>query len=125
MPLNTLNRACYHLPIHTTVHAIIFLTLNRACYHLPHTQLLSILKQTYRAPIETYYSAALPEKDADPIYKGNDAKAPLADGEEIKKKKEGEDEPKPAPSARKEKSVLQAKLTKLAIQIGYAGKDNV
>ncbi len=28
-------------------------------------------------------------------------------------------------SARKEKSVLQAKLTKLAIQIGYAGKETI
>ena len=37
--------------------------------------------------------------------------------------KEEEEEKKPAPAAggRKEKSVLQAKLTKLAIQIGYAG----
>ena len=38
---------------------------------------------------------------------------------------EGEEEEdaaaKPAPSARKEKSVLQSKLTKLAIQIGYGG----
>ena len=40
--------------------------------------------------------------------------------------KEEDEEKKPAPAAggggRKEKSVLQAKLTKLAIQIGYAGK---
>lgn len=35
------------------------------------------------------------------------------DGKKIKKKKS---------KARKEKSVLQTKLTKLAIQIGYAGK---
>ena len=37
--------------------------------------------------------------------------------------KEEDEEKKPAPAAggRKEKSVLQAKLTKLAIQIGYAG----
>ena len=39
--------------------------------------------------------------------------------------KEENEEKKPAPAGgggRKEKSVLQAKLTKLAIQIGYAGK---
>lgn len=34
---------------------------------------------------------------------------------------DGEASPPPAASHKKEKSVLQAKLTKLAIQIGYAG----
>jgi len=34
----------------------------------------------------------------------------------------GEEPKKPHESARKEKSVLQAKLTRLAIQIGYGGK---
>ena len=38
--------------------------------------------------------------------------------------KEEEEKKKPV-GARKEKSVLQAKLTKLAIQIGYAGKFHV
>lgn len=38
--------------------------------------------------------------------------------------KEEEEKPKAnVGGGRKEKSVLQAKLTKLAIQIGYAGKD--
>ena len=36
----------------------------------------------------------------------------------------GEAEVKAKSSSRKEKSVLQSKLTRLAIQIGYAGKDN-
>lgn len=70
-----------------------------------------------------------------PIYKGNSAaaneKAPLAKPEDVKvknKKKadgdvkgEEEETKKPSGLGRKEKSVLQAKLTKLAIQIGYAG----
>jgi Ca2+ transporting ATPase len=66
------------------------------------------------------------EGDA-PIYKGND-KGPLPDGEEMKKMNNVEDDAtvtesasKTGGSGRKEKSVLQAKLTKLAIQIGYAG----
>ena len=75
-----------------------------------------------------------------PIYKGNahsgaNIKAPLAKPEDIKlknkKKAEGEAKPEEEPPeekkpssglGRKEKSVLQAKLTKLAIQIGYAGQ---
>lgn len=61
------------------------------------------------------------------IYKGNNSKAPAVAGEDIKlKEKEGEDDEEGGPKkaiagSRKEKSVLQAKLTKLAIQIGYAG----
>lgn len=63
----------------------------------------------------------MPDENNTPIYKGgngtadslpNDTKEP--DGEDF------EEEAKSG-SARKEKSVLQAKLTKLAIQIGYAG----
>jgi len=57
------------------------------------------------------------DKETDPIYKGNDMNS---DGN--KKKSDDEDvTEKAANVARKEKSVLQAKLTKLAIQIGYAG----
>jgi len=58
------------------------------------------------------------------IYKGNNSNAGAVAGEDIKlKEKDGEEEdaPKKVASSRKEKSVLQAKLTKLAIQIGYAG----
>lgn len=45
-----------------------------------------------------------------------------------KKEKKGEDEEDNAAETKlkkKEQSVLQAKLTKLAIQIGYAGKTHV
>ena len=61
-----------------------------------------------------------------PVVTGNNAhnnsnannKVPEQDGEEGEEKV-----PKPkVESARKEKSVLQGKLTKLAIQIGYGGK---
>ena len=58
----------------------------------------------------------------DNIYKGN---TNSANAQKVGNAKSGEEEDKPAPAAssgRKEKSVLQAKLTKLAIQIGYAGK---
>ena len=66
-----------------------------------------------------------------PIYKGNPnssnadgATQPLTAPDEVKiqpNKEEEEKKPPSGGSSRKEKSVLQAKLTKLAIQIGYAG----
>ena len=63
------------------------------------------------------------DKESDPLYKGNND---VANNEELKKSASGvsqeEGGGKEGQShARKEKSVLQAKLTKLAIQIGYAG----
>ncbi len=70
-----------------------------------------------------------------PIYKGNNAtnpnssnmdgpQTPLTSPDDVKVKPDKEEEPakKVQTSGRKEKSVLQAKLTKLAIQIGYAGR---
>lgn len=50
---------------------------------------------------------------------GGDANQVVEDGKiELEEKKEGAKKEK---LGRKEKSVLQAKLTRLAIQIGYAG----
>ena len=61
------------------------------------------------------------------IYKGNATNSSNAQTPANAKPEEGEEAEAAAPAAatqsgRKEKSVLQAKLTKLAIQIGYAGK---
>ena len=60
------------------------------------------------------------DKESEPIYKGNDAVA--NNDKKTEKTDEDTEKEKAANLARKEKSVLQAKLTKLAIQIGYAGK---
>ena len=60
------------------------------------------------------------DKESDPIYKGNDA---VANNDKKQEKSDEEKAEKAANVARKEKSVLQAKLTKLAIQIGYAGEN--
>lgn len=60
-----------------------------------------------------------------PIYKGNQADGNVANEVVIKDGKPAvteEVEKKIHSSGHKEKSVLQAKLTKLAIQIGYAGR---
>ena len=60
-----------------------------------------------------------------PIYKGNEADGVAANEVMIKdgdNNTTAEVAPPAAHTGHKEKSVLQAKLTKLAIQIGYAGK---
>ena len=97
--------------------------------------------QVFRASgICPLYLPAGDVESGGPIYKGNSAaahdKAPLAKPEDVKvknknKKPDGdvktEEEPeekKTSGLGRKEKSVLQAKLTKLAIQIGYAGQSS-
>jgi magnesium-transporting ATPase (P-type) len=60
-----------------------------------------------------------PKKEA-PIYKGNEDGKEAANDAKAPKEDEDDEDPKKH-HARKEQSVLQAKLTKLAIQIGYAG----
>lgn len=58
--------------------------------------------------------------------KGEDAEAIELNDKNTKAKKEddkgGEEKEEETKMKKKEQSVLQAKLTKLAIQIGYAGK---
>lgn len=69
-----------------------------------------------------YYCKGDAER-GDKIYKGKPAVNAQVENAKPTKDNEGsrESQSNPSSSARKEKSVLQAKLTKLAIQIGYAG----
>ena len=89
------------------------------------TNLLAYLRIHFHSNPSLFVTDAEP-KNNKPIYKGansnpdsNNTTGNAKGGDE---KGEEEVAVKKVASGRKEKSVLQAKLTKLAIQIGYAGK---